>query len=216
MQIPGVVPPFCEIAQVERVAVTPSRSAVLLGCVLQPLGTKVNLRLFMPYVGMGRGLVALPRVGDEVLAFFPGGDLDMGIAMWGMYNGVDTVPDGEAADVVLFEGRDGDSGVIHLRGHLRVEVDESETRIVHGPRATRVGKDDTLIVDGSVQVTIAKDATVNVTGNVVLGVTGNVTATVTGATTVTATGAVSITAQATLSITAAGAITITAPSILLN
>jgi type VI secretion system secreted protein VgrG len=168
----------------------------------------VALRLFMPYVGAGRGLVALPRVGDEVLAVFPGGDLDMGIAFWGMFNGVDTVPDGAASDVVLFEGRQGDSGVIRLRGHLLIDVERSETRIIGG--------DSSSSFHGAVRISIAKGATVNVTGDVVLGVNGNVTASVTGTTSVTAAGAVSISAAATLSITAAGAITMTAPLLLFN
>jgi type VI secretion system secreted protein VgrG len=157
--------PQVSLATVDLVEVTMGRSAILVHATLQPTGTKVRLRLWMPYVGLGHGMTMLPREGDELIAMFPGGDLDMGVAIWGMYNGVDPVPDGTAEDVVLFEGRPGDNAVIHIRGFVRVEIDEDELRLVRGNRATEIGVNESLKVGVNRTTEIGANCETTIFGN---------------------------------------------------
>ncbi|MEZ4235273.1 MAG: phage baseplate assembly protein V [Myxococcota bacterium] len=50
-------------------------------------------RVMGPMAGNGRGLYAMPEVGDEVVVAFDGGDPNMPIILGGVWNGESTVPD---------------------------------------------------------------------------------------------------------------------------
>ncbi|MBI1234920.1 MAG: hypothetical protein GC208_10505 [Alphaproteobacteria bacterium] len=172
-----------EIATInpDGVRLLASRNTVLLDCTLQPSGTQVSLRLLTPYLGMGFGLIAFPRAGDEVVALFPGGALDAGYALWGAFNGIDKVPDGALPDLILLEGRPGDSVRVHVRGAVTVEIDldletvvhGAERRTVDGARATVIGGDDSLTVAGNRASTVAGNDTTTVSGNQASTITGN-------------------------------------------
>ena len=51
-------------------------------------------RTLQPGAGKGRGAMVVPEVGDEVLVAFEQGDLRRPYVLGGLYNGVDTAPDG--------------------------------------------------------------------------------------------------------------------------
>lgn len=165
-----------------------SRNTVLLDCTLQPDGTQVSLRLLTPYLGLGFGLIAFPRAGDEVVALFPGGSLDAGYAVWGAFNGIDKVPVGSAPHLILLEGRPGDSVRIHIRGGVTVEIDldletsvhGAESRTVDGARSTAIGADDTLQVGGNRDATIAGNDSSTVQGSQSVALTGNRVEQITG------------------------------------
>ena len=128
------------------VKVLPSANSIMLNCTLQPLGTIVDLRLFMPYVGNGFGLTVLPAEGDELIALFPDGNLQMGLALWGMFNGVDKVPAGTGPGMILMEGRPGDSLRAHIRGNVSIEIDLDEDTTIHGGEKHTVDLNrDTLV-----------------------------------------------------------------------
>ena len=62
-----------------------------------------------PGAGKDRGWIVLPEVGDEVLVAFEQGDFSRPMVLGGLFNGVDTMPDGPS-DLV-----DGGTGAINRR-----------------------------------------------------------------------------------------------------
>ena len=66
-------------------------------------------RTVQPGAGKDRGAMVLPEVGDEVLVVFEQGDIRRPYVLGGLYNGVDTPPDGNP-DLI-----DGSSGAVNRR-----------------------------------------------------------------------------------------------------
>lgn len=201
------IPPttHSSIATVNKggVRVLQSRNAVMLNCTLQPLGTVVDLRLFMPYIGAGGfGMSILPLEGDELLAIFPNGDINAGVALWGLFNGVDKIPEGTSAGLILIEGRPGDNLRVHLRGNASVEIDGNEDTTIHlneqrvvdlnrttgiGLNDTRaVGLNDTEVIGGNQKSTIVQNrtATIGLSDTTTVGINRSVTVGVNESTTV--------------------------------
>ncbi|MCC6546210.1 hypothetical protein IT570_03490 [Candidatus Sumerlaeota bacterium] len=183
------------------VRILSSANAIILNCTIQPLGTVVDLRLFMPYVGGGTaetgggfGMTVLPKEGDEVVAMFPQGDINLGIAMWGLFNGVDKLPKGTAEGLILVEGRPGENVRMHIRGNVSLEIDQNEMRTVDMNRDTLiglndqrvVGVDDTEVVGGkqSSFVTETRDARILLSDSTEVGISKSTTVGVNESTTV--------------------------------
>jgi phage protein D/phage baseplate assembly protein gpV len=66
-------------------------------------------RTVQPGAGKNRGAMVLPEVGDEVLVAFEQGDIRRPYVLGGLYNGIDTPPDGGPALI------DGSSGAVNRR-----------------------------------------------------------------------------------------------------
>ena len=142
MSLPEGYSPIA-LATVQGVEVLPGRSSVMIRARLEPRGTSVKLRLWQPYVGGSMGFTALPREGDEVVAVFPSDDINAGVCFWGLYNGVDEVPQGTADDMILLEGRPGDNLKVHIRGDVDVTIDGNKVERVRGDERHEVGGDET-------------------------------------------------------------------------
>ena len=119
---------FCSIALVDSIII--EEDEVLLKVTLQPTGEKPMVRMSFDYVGKGFGFYVLPQEQDEVLCVFPDGDLNRGICIKRLNNGVDTVPEkGEKTDFgklssekLLLVGGDGFNVDIIIKGDIKMKV----------------------------------------------------------------------------------------------
>lgn len=114
--------------------------------------------------GKERGWIAMPEVGDEVLIGFELQDFDRPVVLGGLYNGVDTMPDGPN-DLV-----DSGSGAINRRslvsriGHRIDLLDQDGSK--EGVRlATKDDKLSIFIDQTNTTITVQADGTVLIEGS---------------------------------------------------
>lgn len=199
------------------------------------------VRVSSPWAGGGFGGIQLPRVNDEVIVDFIGGQPDRPIVVGRVYNADNMPPwdlpgnatqsgflsrskDGnpQTASALMFEDANGCERVwMHAERNLDTEVECDETHTVDGSRTTTIGGNDTLHVKGKRTTTVDKHEkeTFNagaeriVTGEVLETVKGNETRSFTGDVTETIKGNVkeTITGNLTQSTTGDVTRTITGP-----
>lgn len=95
------------VALVKEVTVNEDKSGVDLKIELQPDGKMASARLGWAYCGNGFGFFHLPKVDDEVLVTFPGGDSSQGIVTARLSNRIDQVPDGISPEKIILVVEDG-------------------------------------------------------------------------------------------------------------
>jgi phage protein D len=121
-------------------------------------------RTVQPGAGKDRGAMVLPEVGDEVLVAFEQGDVRRPYVLGGLYNGIDTPPQGSVGLV------DGSSGAVNRRsfvsrrGH-RVDLLDEDGR-TEGI-SLRSGDDALqLVLDATgTTITVHSDGTVKIEGS---------------------------------------------------
>lgn len=118
----------CSVALVDSVMI--EEDEVLLRVTLQPTGEQPTIRMGFDYVGNGFGMYVLPNEKDEILCMFPNGDLNRGICVKRLNNGVDKHPEkGEKGDFgklssekILLIGGDGFKVDIIINGDVKACV----------------------------------------------------------------------------------------------
>lgn len=166
------------------------------------------LRVSSPWAGGGFGGIQLPRVGDEVIVDFLGGDPDRPIAVGRVYNASNMPPwnlpdnatqsgflsrskDGDPsnANAFMFEDRAGQERIwLHAERNLDTEVEGDETHTVDGNRTTVITGHDTLSVMATRTTTVQDLETETFNSGVVRTVIGDLVETIEGEQTRTHTG----------------------------
>lgn len=141
------------------------------------------VRVGSPWAGSRFGMVALPRVGQEVMVAFLEGDPDRPIIVGAAYNALNMPPwelpanrtqsglltrssPGGAdphANALRFEDRKGAEEVwLHAERDQRIEVEHDESHQVGQDRTQTVGRDETTEVKRHLTATVGRDAQVTV------------------------------------------------------
>jgi type VI secretion system secreted protein VgrG len=152
------------------------------------------IRVANPWAGAMWGFIHIPRIGQEVLVDFLGGDPDYPIITGSVYNDKQMPPyglpqnktasgfksrsskDAESTDYneFRFEDLKGKEQVyLHAQRNLDSVVELDESRVVGHDRKTRVENDDERFVNHNDTEVITVDQTMTVGGNQVLSVGGN-------------------------------------------
>jgi len=167
------------------------------------------VRVSHPWAGKGWGMIAIPRIGQEVIVEFLEGDPDRPIITGRVYN-ADQMPPyalpgnmtqtgiktrstlgGGVANFneIRFEDKKGDEQLyIHAEKNQDIEVENDETHSVGNDRkktvdhdeTTHVKHDRTETVDNNETITIGNDRTETVNGNEKINIAKNRTESVTG------------------------------------
>jgi type VI secretion system secreted protein VgrG len=151
------------------------------------------VRVSSPWAGGGFGGIQLPRVNDEVVVDFIGGQPDRPIIIGRVYNANNLppwdLPDNATqsgflsrskngtpatANALMFEDRPGGERIwMHAERNLHTEVEADELHTTDGTRTTVIGGDDTkrvlcnrdIHVTGTDKLTVCETRTVHVTGH---------------------------------------------------
>jgi type VI secretion system secreted protein VgrG len=152
------------------------------------------IRLALPWAGSNWGFIHIPRIGQEVLVDFIGGDPDYPIITGSVYNAEQMPPYGlpqnktasgiksrssKGADSTdynefRFEDMKGQEQVyLHAQRNLDSVVELDESHIVGHDRQTRIEHDDQRFVKNSDTHIVVVDQTITVGGNQVESILGN-------------------------------------------
>jgi len=127
------------------------------------------VRVSSPWAGGGFGGIQLPRVNDEVIVDFIGGQPDRPIVIGRVYNASNMPPwdlpgnatqsgflsrskdgDPNTANALMFEDKAGAERIwLHAERDMACEVEANESHTVDGNRNTIIGGSDTLLVVGA-------------------------------------------------------------------
>ena len=156
------------------------------------------IRVAHPWAGAGWGFQFIPRVGNEVVVSFLGGDPDRPVVVGSLYNRIHMPPfplpfartrsgirtastGGGGGNELSFEDDAGNEQIrIHARRDLEEEVERHHTRLVRGSETSAIEADSSLTVKGSRRSTVLRDSDVSVRGNRSVVVGGDQTHVVSG------------------------------------
>jgi type VI secretion system secreted protein VgrG len=156
------------------------------------------IRCAQSWGGAGWGALALPRIGQEVVVKFLGGDPDQPLVTGATYNGAnptplslpedktksvtrsDSSPGGGGSNELRFEDQAGGEGVfLHAQRDKNIEVLADKAQTVRHDEALAVAKDRSITVSGQQQLSVTGSDTSRVEGDQTLSVSGNRTTRVT-------------------------------------
>jgi type VI secretion system secreted protein VgrG len=152
------------------------------------------------WAGAGRGIQTFPRIGDEVVIDFLGGDIDRPLVVGSLYSAANpppyremdhftrttikskTVPeDGDKHNEIRLDDKKGHEQVlIHASRDLDETIDHCHSTHVRVDQSNTVGGDQTETVHGNQTLTVDEDRTATVEGNETLKVTHDQKLTVDG------------------------------------
>ncbi|AUX27881.1 hypothetical protein SOCEGT47_084810 [Sorangium cellulosum] len=139
------------------------------------------IRVAQSWAGKGWGSWFLPRIGQEVVVSFLGGDPDRPLCTGSVYNAEQTVPyalpgeqtkstllsrsskDGSAGNELRFEDRKGSEELyMHAQKDMVVEVENDATIGIKHDQSITIDRDQTLSVGGDQTISVAKSRVVTV------------------------------------------------------
>lgn len=152
------------------------------------------IRVATPWAGEKWGMIHIPRIGQEVVVDFIGGDPDYPLITGSVYNADQMppygLPDNKTASGLKSRSTKGASATdfneirmedlkgkeqlyVHAQRNLDTVVELDESRVVGHDRSTRIGHDDDRfvknddrhVIEGNQSVQIQKDQTVKIKGN---------------------------------------------------
>ncbi|MFO0588162.1 MAG: type VI secretion system tip protein TssI/VgrG [Polyangiaceae bacterium] len=141
------------------------------------------IRVSQGWAGPGYGLFTIPRVGDEVLVAFQGGDPDQPVIVGRLFNGPSptphklpehatrstwksaTVPGGEGGNELFFEDAKGRE-LVYLQAERDLEEQvKADARMTVGRhREKRIGLTDTEVIGGEQTTTVGANRTATIVG----------------------------------------------------
>lgn len=144
------------------------------------------VRVASGFASKGFGLIAIPRVGDNVLIMFLEGDANQPVIIASLYNGGNrpawtlpanktqsgittrSTPKGDytKANCIRFEDKIGEEELwVHAERDQRIEVEHDESHTVGNDRTSVIGNDKTTTVKRDRAETVNRDACVAVGHN---------------------------------------------------
>jgi type VI secretion system secreted protein VgrG len=161
------------------------------------------IRVRQQWSGPGWGFQFIPRVGQEVVVEFLGGDPDRPLVMGTVYNGDNGYPypmpgsktqsgiktdsvAGDGSNELRFEDQSGSEEVyIHAQKDFNEVVEHDHTTTVHNNQTIQVDVDQSTKVDANQSNTVGGNQTESITGNQTMSVDGIRTVTIKGSQAVT-------------------------------
>ncbi|MBS0394488.1 MAG: type VI secretion system tip protein VgrG [Proteobacteria bacterium] len=186
------------------------------------------MRVSQPWAGKGYGMIALPRIGQEVIVDFLEGDPDEPIVTGRVYNAEQmppwALPDNKTqsgvlsrstkqgaasnANAIRFEDKKGAEQLwIHAERNQDIEVEADETHWVGHDRSKKVDHDETVNIGHDRTETVGNNETITIGNDRTESVGGNETVSVAGQRSVTISGADSLTVGGSQTITVGGSST---------
>ncbi|EYF02876.1 type VI secretion system Vgr family protein [Chondromyces apiculatus] len=139
------------------------------------------IRVAQGWAGQGWGIWFLPRIGQEVVVAFLGGDPDRPLVTGAVYNATQTLPyglpgeqtkstilsrsskEGSAGNELRFEDKkDSEELYMHAQKDMSVEVENDWTIAVKHDQSITIDNDQTLAVGNDRTVTVAQNQTTTV------------------------------------------------------
>jgi type VI secretion system secreted protein VgrG len=152
------------------------------------------MRVSHPWAGTNFGAIHIPRIGQEVIVDFIGGDPDYPIITGRVYNADEmppwtlpahktqsgiltrSTPKGtpDHANMIRFEDRKGAEQIrVHAERNLVTSVEADEFRAVGHDRTTRIGHDDAMRVGGDQSLKVDGNETIQIGANEKIDIGGN-------------------------------------------
>ncbi|NUP06046.1 MAG: type VI secretion system tip protein VgrG [Polyangiaceae bacterium] len=133
------------------------------------------VRASQPWAGPGTGVTFIPRIGDQVLVDFAGGDCDRPIIVGSVHDGVNkpplSLPFERTAAVIRATSSPGGDGYSELRfdadagrEHVLLRSSRDLSLEVMQDKTEHVVRDETLDVGGGSKRSIAGDETISIRG----------------------------------------------------
>ena len=159
------------------------------------------IRVATPWAGEKWGMIHIPRIGQEVVVDFIGGDPDYPLVTGSVYNADQmppyALPDNKTAsgvksrstkgggatdfNEIRMEDKKGEEQLyVHAQRNLDTVVEANETRVVGNDRKTRIGNDDDRFVKNDDRHVVEGNQTHQIRGNQTTKVHGNQDNTVDG------------------------------------
>lgn len=104
----------CSVALIKDIIV--DKDEILYKVELQPTGENPLVRAGWDYEGNGFGLYVLPEIDDEVLCIFPNNDINRGVCIKRLNNGIDKVPAGVVSNKIILIAKEGYSIDATIKG----------------------------------------------------------------------------------------------------
>ncbi|TCP09785.1 type VI secretion system Vgr family protein [Caldimonas thermodepolymerans] len=144
------------------------------------------VRVAQPWAGKNFGMIAIPRIGQEVVVDFLEGDPDRPLVTGRVYNGEQmppwelpanktqtgiltrSTPDGSAANAnaIRFEDKKGEEQLwIHAEKNQDIEVENDETHWVGHDRKKTIDHDETVEVKNNRTETVGNDEQITIGAN---------------------------------------------------
>ncbi|MEK9495732.1 type VI secretion system tip protein TssI/VgrG [Photorhabdus sp. P32] len=151
------------------------------------------IRVSQAWAGKRWGMIAIPRVGQEVLVDFLHGDPDQPIITGRTYHAANVVPNhlpisktqmsirskthkGDGFNELRFEDeKDREEVFIHAQKNLAIKVLNSRDERINYNRTTSIGHDDELVIANNRKITVDGQQEHKTTGNYVVQVEGDKT-----------------------------------------
>ncbi|PQQ27190.1 type VI secretion system tip protein VgrG [Photorhabdus luminescens] len=151
------------------------------------------IRVSQAWAGNHWGMIAIPRVGQEVLVDFLHGDPDQPIIIGRTYHATNIVPNrlpiaktqmsirskthkGEGFNELRFEDeKDREEIFIHAQKNLAIQVLNSRDERINYNRTTSIGHDDELVIANNRKITVDGQQEHKTIGNYVVQVEGDKT-----------------------------------------
>ncbi|WP_434526719.1 type VI secretion system tip protein TssI/VgrG [Photorhabdus asymbiotica] len=149
------------------------------------------IRVSQAWAGKGWGMIAIPRVGQEVLVDFLHGDPDQPIITGRAYHASNLPPNrlpmaktqmsirskthkGEGFNELRFEDeKDREEVFIHAQKNLAIQVRNSRDERINYNRTTSIGHDDELVIAHNRKVTVEGQQEHKTTGNYLAQIDGD-------------------------------------------
>lgn len=159
------------------------------------------IRVATPWAGEKWGMIHIPRIGQEVVVDFIGGDPDYPLVTGSVYNADQmppyALPDNRTAsgvksrstkgggatdfnEIRMEDKKDEEQLYVHAQRNLDTVVEANETRVVGNDRKTRIGNDDDRFVKNDDRHVVEGNQTHQIRGNQTTKVHGNQDNTVDG------------------------------------
>ncbi|WDE14140.1 type VI secretion system Vgr family protein [Thalassomonas haliotis] len=142
------------------------------------------IRVSQVHAGSGFGGIDIPRIGEEVIVEFLGGDPDRPIITGRVYNGQNkspnslpakamvsglksrSTPKGSGDNSLMFDdSKDSELILLHGQHDMEKNIDHDETVTIGNDRSENVGNDESITIGNNRNESVAKDESISIGEN---------------------------------------------------
>ena len=142
------------------------------------------IRVSQVHAGGGFGGIDIPRIGEEVIVEFLGGDPDRPIISGRVYNGKNKTPNtlpskamisglqsrstpkGSGDNTIMFDdSKDDELIFLHGQHNMHKNIDHDETVVIGNDRSENVGNDESITIGNNRSEDVGKDESITIGNN---------------------------------------------------